>query len=428
MAPKKYDYNEQNPFKKFDSSKTFEDRIKDLNDVMQADSKKSNSALKEISDTLKKQKKANESSESGIDKIADITEKNDKLSYLQEQQYDTQILLMKEQNNLLQQILDVFKEDDVEHNQKEDGDGFFSNFGFGMLAGLLSKSFFNLFAPIFKALFSPKGLLRLGGKLLKYIGAPVIGLLGAIDFVKGWGDPKEIVGRTGLAAKFQAGMSSFLSGLTLGMIDPKTISQTFDKFNDWMFENVTVPVIDFIKRIPEIIKNLPTTLKNLTVDFFNSDFWNSLMNFPIVQDIIDKTKHVFNLLKEKILTNLIEPIKKFMKSIQKIFTEIKDKVSNFTSKITSGLFDKIGEENDRILKLSQQQDIKEAEDLAYRSQTAIRYKIEKESKQPIKTTTNTNTQTANNNFISNSKQITLNGNDMSTRSDDLANQNLIWGF
>ena len=127
--PKKYDYNEQNPFKKFDSSKTFEDRIKDLNDIIQADSKKSNSALKEISNTLKEQKKANESSENRIDKIADITEKNDKLSYLQEQQYDTQILLMKEQNSLLQQILDVFKED-VEYNEKqEDGKGLFSGFG-----------------------------------------------------------------------------------------------------------------------------------------------------------------------------------------------------------------------------------------------------------------------------------------------------------
>ena len=428
MAPKKYNYNEQNPFKKFDSSKTFDDRIKDLNDIIKTDSKESNSALKEISDTLKKQKKTSESSETDIDKIADITEKNDKLSYLQEQQYDTQILLMKEQNSLLQQILDVFKED-VEYNEKqEDGKGLFSGFGFGMLAGLLPKSFFGLFAPIFKTLFSPRGLLKLGGKLLKYIGAPVIGLLGAIDFIKGWGDPKEIVGRTGLAAKFQAGMSSFLSGLTLGMIDPKTISQTFDKFNDWMFENVTMPVINFIKRVPEIIMNLPTTLKNLTVDFFNSDFWNSIMNFPIVQDIIDKTKHVFNLLKEKILTNLIEPIKEFMESIQKTFTEIKDKVSNFTSKITFRLFNKIGEENDRILKLSQQQDIKEAQDLAYKSQRILRNKIEKESKQTIKTTTNTNTQTANNNFISNSKQITLNGNDMSTRSDDLANQNLAWSF
>ena len=238
----------------------------------------------------------------------------------------------------------------------------------------------------------------------------------------------EIVGRTGLAAKFQAGMSSFLSGLTLGMISPQTVSKTFDKFNAWLFENVTEPVIDFIKRIPEIIMNLPTTLKNLTVDFFNSDFWNSIMNFPIVQDIIDKTKHVFNLLKEKIVTNLIEPIKEFMESIQKTFTEIKDKVSNFTSKITFGLFDKIGEENDRILKLSQQQDIKESQDLAYKSQRILRNKIEKESKQSINTTTNTNTQTSNNNFISNSKQITLNGNDMSTRSDDLANQNLVWGF
>ena len=426
--PKKYDYNEQNPFKKFDSSKTFEDRIKDLNDVMQADSKKSNSALKEISNTLKEQKKANESSENGIDKIADITEKNDKLSYLQEQQYDTQILLMKEQNSLLQQILDVFKKNDVKHNQKKDGKGLFSGFGFGMLAGLLPKSFFNLFAPIFKALFSPKGLLRLGGKLLKYIGAPVLALLSAIDFVKGWGDPMEIVGRTGLAAKFQAGMSSFLSGLTLGMISPQTVSQTFDKFNAWMFENVTIPVINFIKRIPEILMNLPTTLKNLVIDFFNSDFWNSIINFPIVQDAIEKTKYVFNLLKEKIITNLIEPIKEFMESIQKTFTEIKDKISSFASKITFGLFDKIGEENDRILKLSQQQDIKEAQDLVYKSQGILRSKIENESKQPIKTTTNTNTQTSNNNFISNSKQITLNGNDMSTRSDDLANQNLVWGF
>ena len=425
--PKKYDYNEENPFKKLDSSKTFNERIKDLNNIIESDSKKSNSALKEISKTLKEQKKANESSKTGIDKIADITEKNDKLSYLQEQQYDTQILLMKEQNSLLQQILDVFKED-VEYNQKEDSNGFFSNFGFGMLAGLLPKSFFGLFAPIFKTLFSPKGLLKLGGKLLKYIGAPVVALLSVIDFAMGWGDPMEIVGRTGLAAKFQAGISSFLSGLTLGMIDPKTISQTFDKFNAWMFENVTVPVIDFIKRIPEIIMNLPTTLKNLVIDFFNSDFWNSIINFPIVQDIIDKTKHVFNLLKEKILTNLIDPIKEFMESVQKTFTEIKDKISNFASKITFGLFDKIGEENDRILKLSQQQDIKEAQDLVYKSQRILRSKIENESKQPIKTTTNTNTQTSNNNFISNSKQITLNGNDMSTRSDDLANQNLIWGF
>jgi len=282
-----------------------------------------NKVFMEIAEELRKSNESNNAIEKNVKETSEIAQREEQTSFQDEQRFDLQVSLMKNQNTLLTNILENL--DSVSFDKKEDkskGKGLLSGlFNFSLLKKFIPTSFVSLFKPIFKAIFSKKGLLGLGKKLVKFIGAPIIAILAGIDFFKGWKEAKGSI-----AEKIQGAMSSVLSGLTMGLLKSETINEGFHKVNDFIFKNITVPVMDFIMNFPERITEM-------FGDVFNMDNLNTLMNIPLIEDIIVKIKEAFDFMKIRISENIIDPIQNFITYAIESFNEVLSKIQGFASRV-----------------------------------------------------------------------------------------------
>jgi len=110
------------------------------------------------------------------------------------------------------------------------------------------------------------GLLKGAGAVAKFagpIGAAVTAAMSIYDFYKGFTDPKVIAGlkdseKATLGVKVQAGLSSALSGLTFGLVDPDTIYKGIEKGMDYLFgeEGILRGVKDVLVKVWEFYKNV----------------------------------------------------------------------------------------------------------------------------------------------------------------------------
>lgn len=130
--------------------------------------------------------------------------------------------------------------------------------------------------------FLPKSLTGILAKLLPSLGKSVVSIVGkaagsllrvvgkffgffafaAWDFYQGFTD-KGTEAITGIKAenqtmwdKFHSGISSLLSGMTLGLIDSKKIYEFTNQLGDWVWKYVTDPLLNMIPKIGESISKL----------------------------------------------------------------------------------------------------------------------------------------------------------------------------
>jgi len=83
------------------------------------------------------------------------------------------------------------------------------------------------------------GLLKGGAKILGKVALPLAAITSAFDFIEGFSNAADIAGvdpeKLDFGTKFQAGVASALSGLTFGLVDPKTIFGGIDKGIEFLF-------------------------------------------------------------------------------------------------------------------------------------------------------------------------------------------------
>lgn len=167
------------------------------------------------------------------------------------------------------------------------------NFGKGLFSkagGLLSK-------------INIGSILKIGKGAGKVLGWPLAVALGLYDFGKGIFDPSKITGdsKNSFNAKMGAGMSSLLSGLTLGLIDPKTIYSAGKK----------------------LLSN-PIAKAGLAL----------FMPWTLVGSVFDKTILGINIKSdESSMGKFLKDITngKFLDAITGLYSTIKDKLSGFIS-------------------------------------------------------------------------------------------------
>lgn len=365
--------------------------------------------LNEISDELKKNNKQTEEIKKDVNSTNDIAVADERLEFQKEAQTDLQLSLMKEQNSLLTMLVEKFEDISTDKPKKEKG------LKLGFLSKFLPKSFLNLFAPVFKTLFSKKGLLGIGKKLIKFVGAPIAALFAGIDFFKGWNETEGNV-----AEKIQAAMSSVLSGLTLGLVDSDVINEGFHKVNDFIFNNVTIPVMDFLLNFPERISEMFSSV-------FNMENFNNLMNVPIINDIVTNVKDAFDNVKQKIFDNIINPIQNFITYAVKSFEEITSKIQDFGSNIKEIALAPLDTAKDFFEETKNKyEDFKDK--FSFKNlfesdeEKMARKEIETKTIETLNKTGDVKTDTTNNNILTNNSNTVVNeGFDMSVRSDDLVN-------
>lgn len=84
------------------------------------------------------------------------------------------------------------------------------------------------------------GLLKGGARVLGKIALPLAAIISIFDFAEGFSNAAEIAGLkpgevADLTTKFQAGVSSVLSGLTFGLVESKDIFEGIDEGMDFLF-------------------------------------------------------------------------------------------------------------------------------------------------------------------------------------------------
>ena len=374
------------------------------------------SKLQQISNELEKQNKATKETNESIDKLVEDGLQDERNEFQDEQRFTNQLNLLKENNTLLAGILDKIQADGTD-TKKDDDKGGKLNF----LSNFIPKSLLNLFAPIFKAMFSPKGLMGIGKKLVKFVGAPIAAIFAGINFFEGW---KETEGS--VAEKIQGAMSSVLSGLTFGLLKSDVINEGFHSVNDWIFDNVTIPIMDFILNFPERISQMFSTIGDKA-----SEVFNSLTNIPIVADFLSKAETAFNFVNDAITNNFINPVKNFIDTTITTFNNIVDSIMEFGNKIKETVLAPInsvksffGDTKDKY------SDFKENFSLGNifgGEEKKQREKVQEKSVEVVNNRTQTKQEsTTNNNIVTQNSRTMINqGSDMSVRSDDVT---LSFGF
>jgi hypothetical protein len=319
-------------------------------------------------------------------------------SFLQEQQRDEDLNFQKQQINLLQEIAD--KELTVDTTKKSFLDAFkkplelFTKTLPGALGGILggggilgrmtgvgrgSAGVKGKLGRVPKGLGKVGGLLKGGGRLLGKAALPLALITGGIDFAQGWRDALEITGREDIMGKIQAGLSSVVSGLTFGLVDPKSVSNSVDFVVEKLKNFFTRP-IEIIKDVFKgkdilgAIKNViservskltfglvsPETVSN-SIDLITGKLKNFFMApFNLIKDIVKGedilgsiSEYVsditFGLIGPETVSNMVNfvttKLKDFFMSpfnlIKDVFKgkDILESISNFVSDITFGWID-----------------------------------------------------------------------------------------
>lgn len=415
--------------------------------------------LQQISKELEEQNKTSDETNKLVKTMSNIAIADQRLQFQDEQKSDMQFNLMMEQNSLLKTLVDKIttgiKTDAKESKGK----------GVGLLGALLpkegifkliSKGFKNLFSmKLFKKLLSPKIFSKIGKGLskgltkLNPIGLIIAGLFATFDFFKGFGNAEEIVGRTGLAAKFQAGFASVLSGLTLGFIDPKKISKWIDSSIESLKKGFTelgdmftaLLKTDLAQSIiatgQEIWTRVKARFNEYLIDPI-SNFVNSTIEFftTLPQTISDKiseklapmielVNNAFDSVKQMFDDYFINPIKNFIDSTVEKFNSIVANIENFGETIKQTAMAPITKTKEFLDETKQKyEDFKDKFSFSnlFGNDEKERNDLEKRALQTVTNNNQQKSSTTNNNVIANnSKTIVQSSSDMSTRTDDYIN-------
>lgn len=152
-----------------------------------------------------------------------------------------------------------------------------------------------------------------GAKFLKFV--PVVGqvisaVMGVFDAFTGWFNADKIVGHVAsLGDKVVSAISSFISGLLLGIVDTKTVAKVFEPFAR-IIDNIKTAFISFfdvfrnVSSVSDLISNLKVFINKYISLFF------------------DNIKQAFKLLFLNIPKFIISLVGGLIKSTGKIFSKI----------------------------------------------------------------------------------------------------------
>lgn len=417
--------------------------------------------LQQISKELEEQSKKSDETNDLIKSIFNIAVADQRLQFQDEQRADIQFNLMLEQNSLLKTLVNKITGIKTDDKDNKKGGLLTNLLGAAFLPKkgifkMLSKGFKNLFSiKMFKQLLSPKTFIKLGKNLgkglarLNPIGLIITGLFAGFDFFKGFGDAEEIVGRLGLAAKFQAGFASILSGLTLGFIDPKKISKWIDtsieflknSFNEIGDMFTTLFQTDLVQSIittgQEILGRIKARFNEYLIDPI-TNFFNSTVNFftSLPQTISDKINEkiapviesinsAFDSVKQTFDDYFINPIKDFINSTVEKFNSIVESIDQFGETIKQTAMAPITKTKEFLNETKQKyDDFKEKFSFKnlFGDDEKERNDLEKRALQTVTNNNQQQSSTTNNNVIAdNSRTIVQTSSDMSTRTDDYIN-------
>ena len=260
--------------------------LKDVKSISDMGFKQMNSILGNINNLMVNQQKGSFT----LERKQEIDQK------IQEDRND----LLSKQNDLIEKGNGIKIEGSSDHSGL-----------FGLLAGtlgtLLGKTLFKNSSGLEGGLkdLGEGGLKGLGEGGLKVIGEgvlekfllPLQAILSIFDFIHGFQNAKEITGSDGLIKKIQAGDSSVISGLTLGIIDPKTISKGYDFIIDGISSLFLTP-FKMIKDIFEGNVDINKTTKK-TIDEYIGKVTFGLFNLEDLKTAYEKVKDkLFNFFKE----------------------------------------------------------------------------------------------------------------------------------
>ena len=298
--------------------------LKDVKSISDMGFKQMNSILGNINNLMVNQQKGSFT----LERKQEIDQK------IQEDRND----LLSKQNDLIE------KGNEIKIEGSSDQSGL-SGLLAGGLGGLLGKTLLKglsgsegildaIFAPALKLLSSlgfgelkglgfKGGLKAIGKGVLKKVLLPLQVILSIFDFIHGFQNAKEITGSDSLIKKIQAGVSSVVSGLTFGIIDPKTISKGIDFIVDGilsLFNNSVQFLKDIIKKY-DIVGKLNARVETVSFGLFN------------FEDLTAAIGNVFSKLTSIFLTPF-----KMVKDIFEGNFDINKTVDDYISNVTFGLF------------------------------------------------------------------------------------------
>ena len=200
--------------------------------------------------------------------------------------------------------------------------------GTGEIAGEAASKGGSLLGKIGGKLGGAGKFLGKAGRFLGKAALPLALLSSGYDFYKGFTDPNEIAGakpgeKLGFGKKFQAGTASLLSGLTFGLVDPKTMFDGIQKGIDFLFgkDGILTKTADFFKSVwdsisVDSIKSFLGKVTDSIMNFFNADKIKSA-----IDGIIKNSKDIIS------GDNILGGIKGLIMSM---FDAIKEIFLNFT--------------------------------------------------------------------------------------------------
>lgn len=239
-----------------------------------------------------------------------FNEKIHREDYQIEQRNDLEFGLMREQNNILKQILNKLggkyrkRRDEEEYDMDFDGSDVVAAGLAGVLIPKILKNVWRIFTWPFRSLgktigkmlvwpvekifgkeFAKKFGIKAAGKFVgKLLAWPIALLFSGLDFYNGFKDAEKITKRKGLAGKFQAGFSSMLSGLTLSIISPQIISNAIDTIGEKFTST--------IKAIPERVKGWVSELRKIPA--LDKAFAYIISKFETLRNIVTAIFNYFN--------------------------------------------------------------------------------------------------------------------------------------
>lgn len=185
--------------------------------------------------------------------------------------------------------------------------------GAGGILGGAAKGIGGIAGGIGGALKGGGGLLKGLARGAKFLG-PIAALgMGAFDFSQGFGDAENIAGleegkEANLGQKIQAGLSSAASGLTFGLVDPKTVYEGIEGGLDFLFgdDGILKGTADTLKSVASSIGDFIgfDNIKKSFMAIFSADglmgkvraFGDFLLEGPskLISNVMDSVSNGFD--------------------------------------------------------------------------------------------------------------------------------------
>jgi len=303
-----------------DVAETLKDANKEVNETLS----RNTNILKEIGEVLKSQNvnlKSIDVNSTTQTKLDELSKRDD---YQIEQKEDANFILLKEQNELLNQILNAIGKSNLsidDDNKKKKFDFSFDDalgwmLGYKAIMAIKNGIKRAFTSPLIGKIFSKAGAKGLAKKVFGWVFLPLQAAMMAFDFKKGWDEGEIITGRKGLQAKFDGAIYQVGSGLLLGLVSPKQLADWDKKIDNYYQKNIKPPIVKWITEMPKRFKRWfdetfsIETARKLGESFMNQarEFEKTIQSIPRLNDAYKIVKDSYMKIKKRFVENLINPL------------------------------------------------------------------------------------------------------------------------